>query len=139
MGSISFLIDAGALKSGTERIGISGPRAVCDYRSSVYAGRPGLHGQPNGSDFHCLSGGHCNDTYINAASTWGLRRQGEACQLSAHQLVATDHFQTVTKNDKHVERIAGHKDATRTLNTYAELFEDDFSSAEAGLDSLLVG
>lgn len=48
-------------------------------------------------------------------------------------------YLAVTKNVKHVQRIAGHKDATTTLNTYAELFEDDFFNAAAGLDSLLVG
>ncbi|MGN7201160.1 tyrosine-type recombinase/integrase [Arthrobacter sp. SAFR-044] len=46
-------------------------------------------------------------------------------------------YLAVTKNVKHVQRIAGHKDATTTLNTYAELFEDDFYSAAAGLDKLI--
>lgn len=48
-------------------------------------------------------------------------------------------YLTVTKNVKHVQRIAGHKDATTTLNTYADLFEDDFFSAAEGLDGLLAG
>lgn len=48
-------------------------------------------------------------------------------------------YLAVTKNVKHVQRIAGHKDATTTLNTYAELFEDDFFNAAAGLDGLLAG
>ncbi len=46
-------------------------------------------------------------------------------------------YLAVTKNVKHVQRIAGHKDATTTLNTYAELFEDDFFNAAAGLDRLI--
>ncbi|MEC3853725.1 tyrosine-type recombinase/integrase [Paenarthrobacter ureafaciens] len=48
-------------------------------------------------------------------------------------------YLSVTKNVKHVQRIAGHKDATTTLNTYAELFEDDFYSAANGLDRLIGG
>ncbi|WP_458107680.1 hypothetical protein M1D51_19440 [Arthrobacter sp. R3-55] len=48
-------------------------------------------------------------------------------------------YLSVTKNVKHVQRIAGHKDATTTLNTYAELFEDDFFSAANGLDRLIGG
>jgi integrase len=48
-------------------------------------------------------------------------------------------YLAVTKNVKHVQRIAGHKDATTTLNTYAELFDDDFFNAAAGLDGLLAG
>lgn len=48
-------------------------------------------------------------------------------------------YLAVTKNVKHVQRIAGHKDATTTLNTYAELFEDDFFRAAEGLDGLLPG
>ncbi|WP_350000916.1 hypothetical protein [Pseudarthrobacter sp. WHRI 8279] len=46
-------------------------------------------------------------------------------------------YLSVTKNVKHVQRIAGHKDATTTLNTYAELFEDDFFNSAAGLDKLI--
>lgn len=46
-------------------------------------------------------------------------------------------YLAVTKNVKHVQRIAGHKDATTTLNTYAALFEDDFFNAAAGLDKLI--
>lgn len=46
-------------------------------------------------------------------------------------------YLAVTKNVKHVQRIAGHKDATTTLNTYAELFEDDFFNAAEGLDRLM--
>ncbi|BCW52050.1 hypothetical protein StoSoilB13_43920 (plasmid) [Arthrobacter sp. StoSoilB13] len=46
-------------------------------------------------------------------------------------------YLSVTKNVKHVQRIAGHKDATTTLNTYAELFEDDFFTAANGLDRLV--
>ncbi|MFJ6279260.1 tyrosine-type recombinase/integrase [Arthrobacter subterraneus] len=42
----------------------------------------------------------------------------------------------VTKNVKHVQRIAGHKDATTTLNTYADLFDDDFYDSAARLDGL---
>lgn len=48
-------------------------------------------------------------------------------------------YLTVTKNVKHVQRIAGHKDATTTLNTYAALFDDDFFGVAAGLDGLLAG
>ncbi|WP_426301896.1 hypothetical protein [Arthrobacter sp. R-11] len=46
-------------------------------------------------------------------------------------------YLSVTKNVKHVQRIAGHKDGTTTINTYGELFDDDFFKAAAGLDSLL--
>lgn len=46
-------------------------------------------------------------------------------------------YLSVTKNVKHVQRIAGHKDATTTINTYGELFDDDFFKAAAGLDSLI--
>ncbi|YCH06350.1 tyrosine-type recombinase/integrase [Arthrobacter sp. alpha11c] len=46
-------------------------------------------------------------------------------------------YLAVTKNVKQVQRIAGHKDATTTLNTYAELFEDDFFTAADGLDRLI--
>jgi integrase len=47
-------------------------------------------------------------------------------------------YLAVTKNVKHVQRIAGHKDATTTLNVYAELFDDDFYRAAEGLDALAV-
>lgn len=46
-------------------------------------------------------------------------------------------YLSVTKNVKHVQRIAGHKDGTTTINTYGELFDDDFFNAAAGLDGLL--
>jgi integrase len=46
-------------------------------------------------------------------------------------------YLSVTKNVKHVQRIAGHKDGTTTINTYGELFDDDFFNAAAGLDSLI--
>lgn len=46
-------------------------------------------------------------------------------------------YLSVTKNVKHVQRIAGHKDGTTTINTYGELFDDDFFKAAAGLDSLI--
>lgn len=45
-------------------------------------------------------------------------------------------YLSVTKNVKHVQRIAGHKDGTTTINTYGELFDDDFFNAAAGLDGL---
>lgn len=45
-------------------------------------------------------------------------------------------YLSVTKNVKHVQRIAGHKDGTTTINTYGALFDDDFFNAAAGLDSL---
>lgn len=45
-------------------------------------------------------------------------------------------YLSVTKNVKHVQRIAGHKDGTTTINTYGALFDDDFFKAAAGLDSL---
>ncbi len=46
-------------------------------------------------------------------------------------------YLSVTKNVKHIQRIAGHKDGTTTINTYGELFDDDFFNAAAGLDGLL--
>ncbi|WP_175558604.1 site-specific integrase [Arthrobacter sp. ok362] len=46
-------------------------------------------------------------------------------------------YLSVTKNVKHVQRIAGHKDGTTTINTYGALFDDDFFRAAAGLDSLI--
>ncbi|MHA7301448.1 hypothetical protein [Pseudarthrobacter sp. MDT1-22] len=46
-------------------------------------------------------------------------------------------YLSVTKNVKHVQRIAGHKDGTTTINTYGELFDDDFFKAAAGLDALI--
>lgn len=48
-------------------------------------------------------------------------------------------YLSVTKNVKHVQRIAGHKDATTTLNTYAELFDDDFYNSAESLTSLMAG
>lgn len=48
-------------------------------------------------------------------------------------------YLSVTKNVKHVQRIAGHKDATTTLNTYAELFDDDFYESASGLEKLRAG
>lgn len=48
-------------------------------------------------------------------------------------------YLSVTKNVKHVQRIAGHKDATTTLNTYADLFDDDFYNSAESLTSLMVG
>ena len=45
-------------------------------------------------------------------------------------------YLSVTKNVKHVQCIAGHKDGTTTINTYGALFDDDFFKAAAGLDSL---
>ncbi|WP_426975816.1 hypothetical protein ACQCSU_13515 [Pseudarthrobacter sp. O4] len=43
----------------------------------------------------------------------------------------------MTKNVKHVQRIASHKDGTTTINTCGELFDDDFFKAAAGLDALI--
>lgn len=46
-------------------------------------------------------------------------------------------YLTVTKNVKHVQRIAGHKDAKTTLNVYGALFDDDFYRVAEGLDALV--
>jgi integrase len=78
------------------------------------------------------------------ASSSGIRlRPGDADFRMPvfHDLrhTAVSLYLAVTKNVKHVQRIAGHKDATTTLNTYGELFDDDFFNAAAGLDSLVAG
>ncbi|MHA7154238.1 tyrosine-type recombinase/integrase [Arthrobacter sp. TMN-50] len=90
-----------------------------------------------GPDGGVMRGNNFRMRFFNAAVARCTEADDTMPRVTPHDLRHTAASLAISAraNVKSVQRMLGHKDATMTLNTYADLFDDDLDSVALALDA----